>query len=139
MVGDEGRLVGGRYRLVALIGQGGMGRVWRGVDETLNRQVAVKEVLLPDGLPPGDRTQLVRRTLREAEVAAKLGHPGIITVHDVVRDADVPWIVMQYVSGPPPGRARRAGGPAAVAARRRDRGADGRRARARPCRGRGAP
>ncbi|MFG3092840.1 WD40 repeat domain-containing serine/threonine protein kinase [Streptomyces antibioticus] len=100
MVGDEGRLVGGRYRLVALIGQGGMGRVWRGVDETLNRQVAVKEVLLPDGLPPGDRAQLVRRTLREAEVAAKLGHPGITTVHDVVRDADVPWIVMEYVSGP---------------------------------------
>ncbi len=100
MVGDEGRLVGGRYRVVALIGQGGMGRVWRGVDETLNRQVAVKEVLLPDGLPPGDRAQLVRRTLREAEVAAKLGHPGIITVHDVVRDADVPWIVMEYVSGP---------------------------------------
>lgn len=93
-------LIAGRYQLVERIGQGGMGRVWRGVDQQLfGREVAVKEILFPPGMDDGDRAALLRRFTGEARAAVTLSHPGIITIHDVVEHQGAPVIVMELIRG----------------------------------------
>ena len=96
----EGLLVGGRYRLEARLGSGGMADVWRARDEFLGRVVAVKEVRLPAGLTAAGRGEAGERVLREARAAAALPHPSIITVHDVLQQDGRPWIVMDLITGP---------------------------------------
>ncbi|WP_207943617.1 serine/threonine-protein kinase [Actinomadura sp. KC345] len=91
------RVLAGRYRLESVVGRGGMGTVWRARDETLDREVAVKEVVLPSGLNDDERDNRHRRTLREARASARLNHPGVVTVHDVVDEDGRPWIVMELV------------------------------------------
>ncbi|WP_082159414.1 serine/threonine-protein kinase [Micromonospora sp. HK10] len=90
-------VIAGRYRLLELVGRGGMGRVWRARDETLHREVAVKQVLPPQWLAANERDELRRRTLREARTAARLSHPNVVHVYDVVQVDDDPWLVMEYV------------------------------------------
>ncbi|MFF3558828.1 serine/threonine-protein kinase [Streptomyces sp. NPDC002574] len=92
----RGRLVVGRYRLAEPIGQGGMGRVWRAVDEVLDRQVAVKEMRLDDMTAEDARVRR-ERTLREARATARIDHPNVVRVYDVVQEADRLWIVMELV------------------------------------------
>ncbi|MEV0384131.1 serine/threonine-protein kinase [Nonomuraea sp. NPDC050643] len=100
MVLDSNRLIAGRYQLTRELGRGGMGVVWEGRDTLLNRQVAIKEVLLPDGLSPGDQERQLLRTAREARTAAKLNHPSVVAIYDVVEEGGRPWIVMELVSHP---------------------------------------
>ncbi len=96
----SGELFDGRYRLIELLGEGGMGRVWRARDEALNRHVAVKQIVFPHGMDTAQRRQLGQRAIREARAAAKLTHPGVITVHDVLSWEQVPVIVMELIDGP---------------------------------------
>jgi hypothetical protein len=96
------RLVAGRYVLGGPLGRGGMGTVWRADDVLLGRTVAVKEVDLPAG-PAGDgdgRVAPRERALREARAAARLNHPGVVTLHDVVEADGRLFLVMELVEAP---------------------------------------
>ncbi|MER5300629.1 serine/threonine-protein kinase [Streptomyces lasiicapitis] len=95
----SGRLIGGRYRLLSKLGHGGMGTVWRAKDETVDREVAVKEPRVPDHLPERERANAFERMRREARAAARLDHPAVVNVHDVVVEDGQPWIVMEFVRG----------------------------------------
>ncbi|MFJ4919917.1 protein kinase [Streptomyces sp. NPDC088725] len=95
-----GQVLAGRYRLSEAMGSGGMGKVWRAHDEVLHRTVAVKELTAGRYASDADRAVLHQRTQKEARAAARITHPGVVTVHDVLHHDDRPWIVMQYVDGP---------------------------------------
>ncbi|WP_205779906.1 serine/threonine-protein kinase, partial [Micromonospora ureilytica] len=90
-------LIAGRYRLLDLVGRGGMGRVWRARDEMLHREVAVKEIVPPGWLDDRERAEVRSRTMREARAAARLNHPAVVRLYDVVAVDGSPWIVMEYV------------------------------------------
>ncbi|MEJ7832628.1 MAG: protein kinase [Nocardioides sp.] len=88
-------MISGRYSLDREIGRGGMGAVWLGRDEVLGRQVAIKRIgMLPGGLPPD-----LERAEREARIAARLNHPHVVAVFDLVHEDDQQWLVMEYVDG----------------------------------------
>lgn len=91
----ESVVLNGRYRLLELIGSGGMAVVYRAVDTLLQRPVAVK--VLREGFA-GDPAFLARFQ-REARAAANLDHPNIVTVYDVGQDGDRHYMVMEYVDG----------------------------------------
>jgi eukaryotic-like serine/threonine-protein kinase len=99
MSGDLDELIVGRYRLAESVGTGGMGAVWRARDETLGRDVAVKEIIFTVSIPEDEQQRACARSLRDSRVAGRLNHPGIITVHDVVEDDGRSWIVMDLFQG----------------------------------------
>ncbi|AOR32801.1 serine/threonine protein phosphatase [Streptomyces fodineus] len=96
-VSDLGRLVAGRYLLVERVGSGGMGTVWRAEDKLLGRHVAVKKLRIPPHLHDDEVHKLHERSRREARSAARITHPNVIVVHDVVDDEGLPCIVMEYI------------------------------------------
>ncbi|MGA4540387.1 serine/threonine-protein kinase [Uniformispora flossi] len=100
MTGPTGdRTVAGRYRLTEMLGRGGMGTVWRAADTVLDRDVAVKEVRVPEGLDDEERARRSARAMREVRAAALVVHPNVVVVYDVVEDDGRPWIVMEFVPG----------------------------------------
>ncbi|MHC8562752.1 serine/threonine-protein kinase [Streptomyces albidoflavus] len=103
--GPMGRVVDDRFELIARLGGGGMGLVWRARDLALHREVALKEVRPPDpALLESDPTaarMLRERVLREARSLARIDHPNVVTIHHIVDSAEVahPWLVMELVTG----------------------------------------
>jgi hypothetical protein len=92
-----GRLIGGRYRLIAPLGEGGMATLWRAIDEQLDREVAVKLLRPQFGADPG----FTARFKQEARSAGQLAHPNIVSVYDYGTDPvdAAQFIVMQLVDG----------------------------------------
>ncbi|ONH28797.1 serine/threonine-protein kinase [Pseudofrankia asymbiotica] len=96
--GTKGYL-GGRYRLGRVIGEGGSGTVHEGEDVLLRRPVAIKEIRLPPMGSAAERDLADQRVMREARAAARLRHPTLVTVYDVLKADGRSWIVMEYVDG----------------------------------------
>ncbi|HZE30604.1 MAG TPA: serine/threonine-protein kinase, partial [Actinoallomurus sp.] len=104
-------LIAGQYLLIEQVGRGGFAVVWRARDDRLQRDVAAKQLFLPPYFTDEQRREHRERTLREARSAARLAHPGVVTVHDVVEHDGVPWIIMEFVRGRTLGEIVRTDGP----------------------------
>jgi serine/threonine-protein kinase len=89
----------GRYRLVKVLGQGAMGVVYEAVDTRLNRTVAIKTVLRSHLADESTASEYASRFEREAQAAARLAHPNVVTVYDFGEHEDISYIVMEFVRG----------------------------------------
>ncbi|HEY4003603.1 MAG TPA: serine/threonine-protein kinase [Pseudonocardia sp.] len=92
-----GLLIAERYRLVEQVGVGAMGAVWLGTDLRLNRQVALKQVVLEPGLDLRQASEARQRILREGRISARLQHPHAVAIYDVSMHDGEPWLVMEYL------------------------------------------
>ncbi|MEV5977084.1 serine/threonine-protein kinase [Streptomyces sp. NPDC052114] len=95
----QGRLLNGRYELLASIGAGGMGQVWRARDTSLGREVAVKLFVPSASAGEEEQDRLLARFHQEARAAAALDSPYIVAVHDHGEDDGTPYLVMALVQG----------------------------------------
>ncbi|XVV16150.1 protein kinase domain-containing protein [Actinoplanes sp. CA-131856] len=89
-------ILAGRYKLLSPLGQGGMGKVWKAHDELLDRDVALKEIA-PDGVGADELGDLRERAIREARAIARIDHPHVVRIFDVVEHQGSPWIVMELI------------------------------------------
>ena len=94
-------LIAGRYQLVAPIGSGGTATVYRGLDIMLDLEVAVKQLTPAPAADAGQQAEAIERIFCEARAAARIHHPGVAEVYDVVSGEDSPYIVMQLIKGRP--------------------------------------
>jgi eukaryotic-like serine/threonine-protein kinase len=93
---SPGKDFGSRYRIESLLGQGGMGRVYKAYDKTLDRIVAIKVVR--QGVMGGAET--LKRFKQELLLASKISHKNVLRIHDMGEVGDVKFITMAYVDGP---------------------------------------
>ncbi|MCA9607315.1 MAG: serine/threonine protein kinase, partial [Myxococcales bacterium] len=104
---ELGRVIGGKYRIDALLGRGGMGAVYAATNELTGKRVAVKRLLPAKSEDPN----AAARFLREARIAARVEHPNVINVFDVGRDDDTSiFLVMELLDGTPLSALIREGG-----------------------------
>ncbi|MEV8630097.1 protein kinase [Streptosporangium sp. NPDC051023] len=94
---QQTRVLADRYELIAPLGRGTMGTVWRAHDRSLGREVAIKEIRQEPGLSEAQRAELRERMIREGRTAARISHPSVATVHDAIVEGDSPWIIMELV------------------------------------------
>ncbi|MGW6497097.1 protein kinase domain-containing protein [Nonomuraea angiospora] len=94
---QQTRLLAERYELIAPLGRGTMGTVWRARDRALGREVAVKEIRQDPGLTEEQRAELRERMVREGRIAARINHPSVASIHDVLIQDDSPWIIMELI------------------------------------------
>jgi serine/threonine protein kinase len=84
----------GKYQLIRVIGEGGMGRVYEAIDPVIGRRVAIKTISLD-----AEDADTRARFFREAQSAGQLSHPNLITIHDIGEVRGMPYIVMEYLEG----------------------------------------
>jgi serine/threonine protein kinase len=89
----------GKYKILGIIGKGGMGIVYRALDPDIEREVAIKTIRFDTLTEGAEKEEMLARVIREAKAAGRLNHPNIVTIYDVVRDKSLTHIVMQYVDG----------------------------------------
>jgi serine/threonine-protein kinase len=89
----------GRYRIIGELGRGGMGAVLRGIDPSLEREVAIKIIAPRQELSESGYQELIQRFLREAKLAARINHPGVVTVFDAGQDGSTLFLVMELIEG----------------------------------------
>jgi len=89
----------GRYELERELGRGAMGTVYLGRDPRINRVVAIKAIPIVEEFTETELAEARERFFREAEMAGRLKHPGIVTVHDAGEDGGIAWIAMEYLNG----------------------------------------
>ena len=94
---QQTRLLAERYELISPLGRGTMGTVWRARDRTLGREVAVKEIRQDPGLTEEQRAELRERMVREGRSAARVNHPAVAAIHDVIIHDNSPWIIMELI------------------------------------------
>ncbi len=97
----------GRFEIVSVLGEGAMGVVYLANDGEIERSVAIKTLRALSEASPEARGDLEARFLKEAKLAGRLQHPNVVTVYDVGRDQDLPFIAMEYVEGESLSRAAR--------------------------------
>ena len=95
-----GRVIVDRYELVEPLGEGPLGPLWRARDRDDDRDVAVREIELPDLLDEVEQAALAEKVLREARAAARITHRAVVPVLDVVADDGFPFVVTELVDAP---------------------------------------